>query len=57
MEDIIFMQDGHIITKEQQIAFSYALQDIKNGHITLWVNRLKKEYPELYKYAIKKLEI
>jgi len=44
------------LTKEQQIAFAYALKDIRNGHTTLFVERLKKEYPELYEYAIKKLK-
>lgn len=42
------------LTEEQKVAFSYALRDIKNGCKTLWVNRLKKEYPELYNYAVEK---
>lgn len=37
---------------EQRIAFSFAIQDIKNGHETLWTNRLKNEHPKLYNYAI-----
>ena len=41
------------MSEEQKTAYSFAIQDIKNGHKTLWVERLKKEYPELYEYAIK----
>ena len=39
------------MTEEQKVAFSFAVQDIKNGYESLWVNRLKQEYPELYEYA------
>ena len=36
-------------------AYSWAIKDIKNGILTtLWVNQLKKEYPELYEYALNK---
>jgi len=42
------------LTEEQKTAFSYAIKDMQKGHRTLWVNRLKEEYPELYEYAKKK---
>jgi hypothetical protein len=45
------------ITDEQKVAFSYAIADINRGCInTLWVNRLKNEYPELYRYAIEQIK-
>ena len=44
------------LTEEQKTAFSYAVRDINNGYETLWTNRLKKEYPELYEYANRKHE-
>jgi len=44
------------LTEDQKIAFSFALKDIKNGHETLFTNQLKKEYPELYKYAVEKAQ-
>lgn len=41
-------------TNEEQVAFGFAIHDINNGHLnTLWVQRLKREYPEMYEYAIK----
>lgn len=41
------------LNQEQKTAFSYAVEDIMNGHLnTLWVNRLKKEYPKMYEYAL-----
>jgi len=43
------------LTENQKIAFSFAIQDMKNGHTTLWVNHLKKEYPELYEYAVERI--
>lgn len=39
------------LTRDQEIVYSYAIEDMKNGHNTLWVERLKKEYPELYEYS------
>ena len=43
------------LTIEQKTAFAFAIQDINNNILnTLWVNRLKKECPELYDYAFKK---
>ena len=30
---------------------SFAIRDIQRNHKTLWVERLKKEYPEMYDYA------
>lgn len=45
------------LTDEQKVAFSYAIADINRGCInTLWVNRLKNEYPELYEYAIEQIK-
>ena len=44
------------MTEEQQAAYSFAISDIKNGHNTLWVERLKRENPELYEYAMKRRE-
>ena len=42
------------LTENQKIEFSWALKDIKNGCRTLWVEKLKREYPKLYEYAMKK---
>ena len=40
--------------EHDKIAFSFAIEDIKKGILnTLWVNYLKKENLELYKYALK----
>ena len=29
------------LTEEQKVAYAFALDDIRNGHTTLWVNRLR----------------
>lgn len=42
------------LTDEQKQAFSFAIADIRNGHETLWTNNLKREWPELYNYAMER---
>jgi len=41
------------ISDDEKIAYGFAIKDIKNGYLnTLWVNRLKQDWPELYEYAV-----
>ena len=43
------------LTEEQKIAYAFAIRDIERGcYKTLWVNRLKEEWPEMYNYALEK---
>jgi hypothetical protein len=46
-------KEQELFLKEEEIqAYVFAIDDIKNGHRTLWTERLKKGNPELYKYSI-----
>ena len=45
------------LTEEQKISYGIAIREIADGRMhTLWVNRLKEEYPEMYEYAVNKKE-
>ena len=45
------------LTEEQKTAYSFAIEDMRDGCNTLWVNRLRKEDPELYEYAKKRIGV
>ena len=41
------------IKENDKMWVSFAIRDIQKGYKTLWVKRLKKEYPEMFNYAVK----
>jgi hypothetical protein len=45
------------LTEERDISFDIAINDILRGCVeTLWVNRLAKEWPEMYLYALRRMK-